>query len=133
MYSPTRWSLWLLELLLSQRKKFANSFVPMTSRDLNSLPTSIIPTIFNLHSFKTQIHRDPFNSHPIPEFLLLFFSGSPRTSCIQGANLSSISIINQKSTQINKSLLLDLPRCTSPRWLSQPNINTIKLWQINKH
>ena len=36
---------------------FVNSFVPMTSRDWNSLPATVFPETCNLQLFKTRIHR----------------------------------------------------------------------------
>ena len=35
----------------------ANTFVPMTSRNWNSLPASVFPDIYNLQSFKTRGHK----------------------------------------------------------------------------
>ena len=36
---------------------FANTFVPMTSRNWNSLPASIFPSTYNLQTFKTRVHK----------------------------------------------------------------------------
>ena len=36
---------------------FANSFIPMTSRDWNSLPATVFPATYNLQLFKTHIDR----------------------------------------------------------------------------
>ena len=36
---------------------FANSFIPMTSRDWNSLSATVFPATYNLQLFKTRIHR----------------------------------------------------------------------------
>ena len=36
---------------------FANSFIPLTSRDWNSLPATVFPATYNLQLFKTRIHR----------------------------------------------------------------------------
>ena len=36
---------------------FANSFIPMTSRDWNSLPATVFPATYNLQLFKTRIHK----------------------------------------------------------------------------
>ena len=36
---------------------FTNSFIPMTSRDWNSLPATVFPATYNLQLFKTRIHR----------------------------------------------------------------------------
>ena len=36
---------------------FANSFIPMTSRDWDSLPATVFPATCNLQLFKTRIHR----------------------------------------------------------------------------
>ena len=36
---------------------FANSFIPMTSRDWNSLSVTVFPATYNLQLFKTRIHR----------------------------------------------------------------------------
>ena len=36
---------------------FANSFIPMTSRDRNSLPATVFSATYNLQLFKTRIHR----------------------------------------------------------------------------
>ena len=36
---------------------FANSFIPMTTRDWNSLPATVFPTTYSLQLFKTHIHR----------------------------------------------------------------------------
>ena len=43
---------------------FANTFVPMTSRNWNSLPASIFPSTYNLQTFKTQIHKH-LRLHPL--------------------------------------------------------------------
>ena len=37
---------------------FANTFVPMTSRNWNSLPVSIFPSTYNLQTFKTRVHKN---------------------------------------------------------------------------
>ena len=36
---------------------FANSFIPMTSRDWNSFPHTVFPTTYNLQSFKNSSYR----------------------------------------------------------------------------
>ena len=36
---------------------FANSFIPMTSRDWNTPPAPVSPATYNLQLFKTHIHR----------------------------------------------------------------------------
>ena len=36
---------------------FANSFIPMTSRDWNSLPATVFTATYNLQLFKTHMHR----------------------------------------------------------------------------
>ena len=36
---------------------FGNSFIPMTSRDWNSLPATVFLATYNLQLFKTHIHR----------------------------------------------------------------------------
>ena len=41
----------------SRTSAFANSFIPLTSRDWNSLPATIFPATYNLQLFKTRIHR----------------------------------------------------------------------------
>ena len=41
----------------SRTSAFANSFIPMISRDWNSLPATIFPATYNLQLFKTRIHR----------------------------------------------------------------------------
>ena len=46
-----------LKLDINQTNAFANSFIPMTSRDWNSLPPTVFPTTYNLQSFKTSTHR----------------------------------------------------------------------------
>ena len=43
---------------------FANTFVPMTSRNWNSLPASIFPSTYNLQTFKTRVHKHP-RLHPL--------------------------------------------------------------------
>ena len=42
----------------------ANKFVPMTSRNWNSLLASIFPSSYNLQTFKTQVHNHP-RLHPL--------------------------------------------------------------------
>ena len=46
-----------LKLGTNRTRAFANSFIPMTSRDWNSLPSTVFPTTYNLQFFKTSIHR----------------------------------------------------------------------------
>ena len=46
-----------LKLDTNRTNAFANSFIPMTSREWNSLPPTVFPTTYNLQSFKTSIHR----------------------------------------------------------------------------
>ena len=46
-----------LKLDTNRTNAFTNSFIPMTSRDWNSLPPTVFPTTYNLQSFKTSIHR----------------------------------------------------------------------------
>ena len=43
---------------------FANTFVPMTSRNWNSLPASIFPSTYNLQTFKTRGHKH-LRLHPL--------------------------------------------------------------------
>ena len=43
---------------------FANTFVPMTSRNWNSLLASIFPSTYNLQTFKTRDHK-PLRLHPL--------------------------------------------------------------------
>ena len=43
---------------------FANTFVPMTSRNWNSLPASIFPSTHNLQTFKTRVHKH-LRLHPL--------------------------------------------------------------------
>ena len=43
---------------------FANTFVPMTSGNWNSLPASIFPTTYNLQTFKTRVHKH-LRLHPL--------------------------------------------------------------------
>ena len=43
---------------------FANMFVPMTSRNWNSLPASIFPSTYNLQTFKTRVHKH-LRLHPL--------------------------------------------------------------------
>ena len=43
---------------------FANTFVPMTSRNWNSLPASIFPSTYNLQTFKTRVHKH-LRLHPL--------------------------------------------------------------------
>ena len=46
-----------LKLDTNRTNTFANSFIPMASRDWNSLPPTVFPTTYNLQSFKSSIHR----------------------------------------------------------------------------
>ena len=41
----------------NQTSGFTNSFIPMTPRDWNSIPATAFPATYNLHLFKTRIHR----------------------------------------------------------------------------
>ena len=43
---------------------FTNTFVSMTSRNLNSLPTSIFPNTYHLQTFKTGVHKH-LRLHPL--------------------------------------------------------------------
>ena len=43
---------------------FANTFVPMTSRNWNSLPASIFPSTYNLQTLKTRVHKH-LRLHPL--------------------------------------------------------------------
>ena len=43
---------------------FANTFVPMTSRNWNSFPVSIFPSTYNLQTFKTRVHKH-LRLHPL--------------------------------------------------------------------
>ena len=42
---------------INRTSAFANSFIPMTSRNWNSLPATVFPATYNLQLFKTRIHR----------------------------------------------------------------------------
>ena len=46
-----------VKLNKNRTNAYANSFVPMTSRDWNSLPATVFPATYNLQLFKTRIHR----------------------------------------------------------------------------
>ena len=46
-----------LKLDTNRTNAFDNLFISMTSRDSNSLPTTVFPSTYNLQSFKTRIHR----------------------------------------------------------------------------
>ena len=50
---------------------FANSFVPMTSRNWNSLPASIFSSTYNLQTFKTRVYKN-LRLHPLDQLSLLF-------------------------------------------------------------
>ena len=58
---------------------FANSFIPMTSRDWNSLPATVFPATYNLQMFKTRIHRhlQPLPSPLNSPLLILFTTEGP--------------------------------------------------------
>ena len=60
-----------LKLDTNRTNAFANSFIPMTSRDWNSLPSTVFPTTHNRQSFKTRI-TDTFDFYPILKSLLIF-------------------------------------------------------------
>ena len=76
---------------------FANSFIPMTSRDWNSLPATVFPATYNLQLFKPCIHRhlQPLPSPQHSPLLLLFTMEGP-TQAFRGSSfpvclLTSIS------------------------------------------
>ena len=75
-YSKYQWSRLSIYFLF-----LANSFIPMTSRDWNSLPPSVFPVTYNLQSFKILIHRYLW-LRPIRWNLFLFsrYRGLPRTT-----------------------------------------------------
>ena len=43
---------------------FSNTFVPMASRNWNSLPASVFPSTYNLQTFKTRVHKN-LRLHPL--------------------------------------------------------------------
>ena len=51
---------------------FANTFVPMTSRNWNSLPASIFPRTYNLQTFKTRVHKHLRLTLSLDQLSLLF-------------------------------------------------------------
>ena len=60
-----------LKLDTNRTNAFANSFIPMTSRDWNSLPLTVFPATYNLQSFKIRIYRF-IQLRPNPWNLFLF-------------------------------------------------------------
>ena len=50
---------------------FANRFVPMTSRNWNSLPASIFPSTYNLQTFKTWVHNTYASTPSLEQLSLL--------------------------------------------------------------
>ena len=52
-----------VKLNKNRSSAYANSFVPMTPRDWNSLPATVFPETYNLQMFKTRVHR---HLQPLP-------------------------------------------------------------------
>ena len=46
-----------VKLKKNRTRTFANSFIPMTPRDWNSLPTTVFPSTYNPQLFKTRVYR----------------------------------------------------------------------------
>ena len=64
-----------LKLDTNRTNAFANSFIPMTSRDWCYLPPTVFPVTYNLQSFKTRNHE---YLQPLNLFLLPRYKGPPR-------------------------------------------------------
>ena len=54
----------VVKLEKCRNTSFANTFLPMTSRNWNSLPASIFPSTYNLQTFKTRVHKH-LRLHPL--------------------------------------------------------------------
>ena len=67
-----------LKLDTDHTNAFANSFVPMTSRDWNSLPLTIFPVTLTF-SLSRPASTDTFDNDPIPKSLLIFTMQRPTT------------------------------------------------------
>ena len=69
------------EYLYHPTNAFSNSFIPMTSRNWNSLPMSVFSATYDLQSFKTRSHRH-LQLRPNPGNLFLFsrYKDPPRTT-----------------------------------------------------
>ena len=62
-----------LSLLNWKSSGFANTCVPITSRNCNSLPTSVFPSTYNLQTFKTRVHKH-LHLHPLSHLINFPFS-----------------------------------------------------------
>ena len=90
-----------LKLDTNRTNAFANSFIPMTSIDWNSLPLTVFSATYNLQSFKIHIHEH----HPIPKSLLISkIQGS--TTDYRGATSYCISIIIKQKLDVPVIILL---------------------------
>ena len=119
LFSSIAWGItilhWIFDVLViignitDRTNAFANSFIPMTSRDRNSLPPTVFPTTYNLQSFKTSIHRY-LSSTPTQSLNIFLFSrykGPPRTTEIvtfSVVNMHCPLITNNKVIKIKKIL-----------------------------
>ena len=65
-----------LKLDTNQTNAFANSFIPMTSKDWNSLPPIVFPATYITFNLSRPASTDTFDSYPIPKSLFFTIQGS---------------------------------------------------------
>ena len=95
---------------------FVNSFIPMTSKDWNSLPISVFPATFSISS------TDTFNSDPIPKISSYFLDTRVHSGCIFLVHLLLVSISLYKK----KNGL-----CKTRGCLDTSNMHPLSLFQSN--
>ena len=74
-----------------QTTSFTNTFLPMTSRNWNSLPASVFHVTFNLQTFNNRVHK-----HLRPSTLSLQFHFN-RFNCVE-------KIVDEKNDNIHPSI-----------------------------